>query len=72
MNLLIFIVGVFIGCVLRYAFGERKKPSGSFVMDFSDPMKDVCRLELDEDINTLYSKKYITLNVKVYDEYSHK
>lgn len=71
MNLVIFTVGIIIGMILRYAFAERKKPSGTFVMDFSDPLKDICRLELDEDINALYSKKYITLKVKVYEEHSH-
>ena len=67
MNLVIFSVGVVIGCILHYAFAERKKSAGTFVIDFSDPMKDICRLELDEDINTLYSKKYISLKVKVFE-----
>ena len=67
MNLVIFAVGVVIGCILYYAFAERKKSAGTFVIDFSDPMKDICRLELDEDINTLYSKKYISLKVKVFE-----
>lgn len=67
MNLVIFSVGVVIGCILHYAFTERKKSAGTFVIDFSDPMKDICRLELDEDINTLYSKKYISLKVKVFE-----
>lgn len=67
MNLVIFAVGIFVGCVLHYAFGKRKKFSGTFVIDFTDPMKDVCRLELDEDINTLYSRKDIVLKVKIYE-----
>ena len=71
MNLVIFIVGVIVGVILRYVFAERKKPSGTFVIDFTDPIKDVCRLELDDNLNSLYSKKYITLKVKVFEENSH-
>ena len=33
------------------------------MIDFSDPMKDVCRLELDGGPLEAYGKKYITLRV---------
>lgn len=59
-----FLIGMFVGAFLYWIFGERKTKSGSFVIDFSDPMKDVCRLELDEDLNEIYRKKHITLKVK--------
>lgn len=59
-----FVIGIFVGLILYYIFGERKKSSGTFVMDFSDPTKDSCKLELDEDLNTIYQKKYIYLKVK--------
>ena len=60
-----FLIGIFVGALLYYVFGARKKPSGTFVMDFTDPMKDICRIELDDNLNTLYSKKHIILRVKV-------
>lgn len=66
-----FLIGVFVGLfvcgILCYIFLKRKKPSGTFVMDFSDPMKDICKLELDEDLDTIYKKKQIILNVKTLD-----
>lgn len=62
-----FILGILVGSLLFYLFFERKKPSGTFVFDFSDMDKDVCRLELDDDIHDIYDKKRIVLNVKVYE-----
>lgn len=67
-----FLVGIFVGALLYWVFAERKKAVGSFVIDFSDPMKDICRLELDEDINVIYTMKHITLNVKTVRDISQK
>lgn len=60
-----FIIGIFVGALLFYVFVDRKKPSGTFVFDLSDPDKDdVCRLDLHEDLNDIYSKKSIVLKIK--------
>ena len=67
-----FIVGVWVGLLLFYIFGVRKKPSGTFVIDLRDPEKDVCRLEMDDSLNDIYSKKQIILNVRVYENDSLK
>ena len=67
-----FVIGIFVGGLLFWLFIDRKKPSGTFVIDFSDPLKDVCRLELDESINDIYHKKNILLKVKTYDEIPQK
>lgn len=45
---------------------------GTFFMDFSDPEKDVCRLDLSEDINKIYKRKYIILKVDAKDADSHE
>lgn len=62
-----FVIGIIVGLILYYIFGERKKASGSFVIDMTDPEKDICRFEMDESLNEIYSKKYILLKVKVYE-----
>ena len=67
-----FIVGVWVGLLLFYIFSVRKKPSGTFVIDLRDPEKDVCRLEMDDSLNDIYSKKQIILNVRVYENDSLK
>lgn len=67
-----FIVGIWVGLLLFYVFGVRKKPSGTFVIDLRDPEKDVCRLEMDDNLNDIYSKKQIILNVRVYEDDSLK
>ena len=65
-----FLIGIFVGLLLCYAFGTRKKTSGTFVIDFTDPVKDVCRLELEEDINDIYMRKQIILKVKTFEDIS--
>lgn len=62
-----FLIGIFVGSLLYWVFFERKKPSGTFIIDFSDPNKDFCNLELDEDLNSIYTKKYMILKIKTYD-----
>lgn len=65
--LLATLIGVIFGGVITYLTVNRnKKPSGSFVIDISDPMKDICRLELEESLESIYSKDQIILNVKKY------
>lgn len=63
-----FLIGIFVGALMYYVFGERKKPSGTFVIDLRDAEKDVCRMEMDESLNDIYEKKQIILNVRVYEE----
>lgn len=67
-----FLIGIFVGLLLYYVFGTRKKTSGTFVIDFTDPVKDVCRLELEEDINEIYMKKQIILKVKTFEDISQQ
>lgn len=65
-----FVIGIFVGGLLYWLFANHKKPSGTFVIDFSDPLKDICRLELEEDINRIWEKKRIILNVKTFGDTS--
>lgn len=66
-----FLIGIFVGALLYYVFGKRRdKPSGTFVIDLTDPTKDVCNLELSENLNDIYMKKQIILNIKIYEDNS--
>ena len=65
-----FVLGILIGLLLYYVFGNRKKPSGTFVIDTTDAMKDICRFEMDESLNSIYSKKQIILKVRVIEDNS--
>ena len=67
-----FVIGIFVGALLLYIFLERKKPSGSFTIDFSDPAKDICRLDLEDDLNDIWTKKYIVLKVVTRSSVSQK
>lgn len=70
MEFVVFVIGLFVGGLMFWLFFDRKKPiepSGTFVIDFSDPMKDVCKLELEESLDSVYTKKEIVLKVETYE-----
>lgn len=68
-----FVIGVIVGFLIGatsfklYTDKKNKKVSGYFIMDFTDPMKDICRLELEESLDSIYSKKRISLNVVTHE-----
>ena len=72
MEYLIFLVaGIIVGSVITYfTINKNVKPSGTFVIDLSDPMKDICTFEMDESLDSIYSKKQIILNVKTCGEFT--
>lgn len=59
-----FLIGIFVGGFLFWLFFDHKRPSGTFVIDFSDARKDICRLELDEHLDDIYGKKSVLLRVR--------
>lgn len=64
-----FLLGIFLGVLLSYLFYQflcKKKPSGTFIIDFSDPDKDVFSLD-SMDLNDIYKKKYIILKVETHE-----
>ena len=67
-----FLLGCLVGLLIGVTFMQIiiKKPeeaSGTFYIDFSDPVKDVCRLDLEKDINDIYNKPHIVLNVETHN-----
>jgi len=67
------LIGVIIGILVTcYTIKKVSKPSGTFVIDVSDPMKDICNLQLDETLDSIFSKKKIILRVKTFTENSPK
>lgn len=67
-----FLIGIFVGALLYYVFGERKKASGTFIIDLSDDAKQPFELAFSENLNDIYMKKRIFLNVKVREDDSLK
>lgn len=67
------IIGMLVGGGISYYIAHlHNKPSGTFVIDLSDPMKDVCRFEMDDSLEVIYTKKQIVLDVKTYGDFSSK
>ena len=61
-----FLIGIFVGGLLYWLFKERKRPSGVFTIDLSDPMNaDVCGLTIYDNLNDIGMKKQIILDVKL-------
>lgn len=61
-----FVVGIVVGLILYYAFGERKKVSGTLLIDFSDPnTNSPINLRFHEHIEDIAVKKHVIFNVDV-------
>ena len=63
-----FIIGIFVGAFLFWVFVDRKKSSGTFIINMSDPLDETFKLELYEGFGSLANKKQIHFNVKVYND----
>lgn len=66
-----FVIGIFVGALLCWLFVDvrkKPKPSGSFIIDVSNPEDETFRLEWDDSISEIYSKKYVILKIKVLED----
>ena len=61
---LVILWALIIGFALGYLFWRPKKV-GSFTINYSDPEKDLCTLELKEDIDTIDKLRDMMLEVHV-------
>ena len=65
-----FIIGIIVGVILGvwgYVLAHKVTPSGTFIMDFSNPEEEFCKLVMDEDLNSIYTKKTIVLRIEAKD-----
>lgn len=60
-----FIIGILVGAFLFWVFGERKRVSGSFTVNMTDPLDETFKIDFYESLGELCSKKYLYLKVKV-------
>lgn len=68
MTIVLWLIGVGVGMLLYHILFDHDRAAGTFILDFTNPEKDVCKLDLEESLNTIYSRKYIWLRVKVYGD----
>lgn len=63
------ICGFAVGCVLSFIFRKRRAAhyDGRFVINHSDPTKDLCTLELESDLDVIERNKLMTLEVVIHD-----
>lgn len=61
-----FLIGMFVGGLLYWLFLDRKKKSsGVFVIDISNPLNDdICGITMYENLNEISMKKRILIDVK--------
>lgn len=62
LAILIFLVGFCVGMLVNEIILYFKKNDGQLKIDYSNPEKDIYRLELD-DIDSLDRKRTITLKI---------
>lgn len=63
--ILFFLGGVIVGVLGTIVFFNRRRPSGTFYINLDDPMDETLRLEMDDNLNRICSKKRISLAVIV-------
>lgn len=68
---IIFAIGVVVGCILVNIV-QRVKSVGALRIDTSDPDGPYMFLELDKGVDTISSKKYVLLRVKLRNYIPHK
>ena len=67
MNLVIFFIGILVGGLLFWLFVDRKRPSGTLVIDFRDVADEPINLKLSEHNDDIWGKKSILLKVETHD-----
>lgn len=65
-----FIIGIFVGAFLFWVFVDRKRSSGTFIVDMSNPLEETFRLEIHDSFGELCTKKQIHFDVKVRNDNS--
>lgn len=65
------VIAYLLGCLnailFVHIYNNMRKPSGTFIMDFSNPEEEFCKLVMDEDLNSIYTKKSIILRIDAKD-----
>ena len=59
-----YLIGVLVGCILTRIILRRGMAYGTLYIDSSDPKKDVYRLSIDGDLDSVKRRKKISLKVK--------
>jgi len=58
-------IDIFLGIILGISSAQyNKTKDGSFLIDTSDPKKDIYKLVLDTDLSDLSDKTTLTLNIQ--------
>lgn len=65
--ILVYLLGCLNAVLFVWIHNKSRKPSGTFVMDFSNPDEEFCKLVMDEDLNSIYTKKEIILRIDTKD-----
>lgn len=63
-----FVIGILVGAFLFWVLVNHKKPSGTFIVNMTDPLDETFKLELYEGFETLCTKRKIHLDVQVHTD----
>lgn len=72
MEVLSLFIAFFIGCAATSAIHFLERTSGTLKIDRSDPEKDRYRFEINDDLDSLITKKKIVLKIDNHADLSQK
>jgi hypothetical protein len=70
--LIAWIFGALVGAFITLIIVRKHTSHGTLVVDLTDPEKDVFRLILDEDLESIAEQKHVRLKVAVRSEHSQQ
>lgn len=59
------LIGIFFGFIISKIINKKKVATGTLKIDYSNPERDLFRLELNYEPDELATKKKVILNVDV-------
>lgn len=62
------IVGILIGVIITKLIQRKTVSCGTLVIDLTDPEKDIYRLIVDEDLESLAKQKQVLLRVHLHTD----
>lgn len=65
------LIGFLIG-LISGSKANTSRPIGTFVINHTDPTKDLCTLQLDVDLDVIEASKQISFKVAIIDDQKEK
>jgi len=74
LRVVILVLALINGCLVWRLYKKRAIPTpvGTFIVNHTDPTKDLCTLHLDVDLDVIEASKQISFKVVIIDDSEEK